>query len=135
MRKDITILIAEDDKGHFILAKQFLRHAGFENEIEWFVDGQETLGFLLDKDGNAKIDNNSKYLLLLDIRMPKVNGIEVLETMKTHNEIKEIPVIMLTTSDDRKQAQKCYDLGCDAHIVKPVSDALIKAINRVTERL
>ncbi len=135
MRKDITILIAEDDKGHFILTKQFLRHAGFENEVEWFVDGQETLGYLLDEDGNAKIDKGKRFILLLDIRMPKINGVKVLETMKAHDLIKKIPVIMLTTSDDRKQAQKCYDLGCDAHIVKPISDILIKTIKRVAERL
>lgn len=135
MRKDIIILIAEDDKGHFILAKQCLRHGGLENEIEWFIDGQETLAYLFDEDNNAKIDKRKKYILLLDIRMPKINGIEVLETMKAHDEIKEVPVIMLTTSDDREQAQLCYDLGCDAHIVKPVSDILIKAIERVSERL
>ena len=135
MRKSIKILIAEDDKGHYILAKQCLRHAGLENEIEWLVDGQETLSYFLDDNGKSKIDKSKKHVLLLDIRMPKVNGIEVLETMKTHAEIKKVPVIMLTTSDDREQAQHCYDLGCDAHIVKPVSDILIKTITRVAERL
>ncbi|MCK5564122.1 MAG: response regulator [Planctomycetes bacterium] len=135
MRKDIVILIAEDDKGHFILTKQFLRHEGFENEIEWFVDGQETLAYLFDENGNVKIDKDKRYVLLLDIRMPKINGIEVLEKMKTHDVIKKIPVIMLTTSDDREQAQKCYDLGCNTHIVKPISNILIRAIKKVAERL
>lgn len=135
MRKDIVILIAEDDKGHFILAKQCLKHAGMENEIEWLVDGQASLDFLFDDDGNARVDKSMKYILLLDIRMPKVNGLEVLEKIKTHHELKEMPVIMLTTSDDQVQAQKCYDLGCDAHIVKPVGDILIQAIKRVAGRL
>ena len=133
MRKDITILISEDDKGHFVLVKQCLRHAGLENEIEWFIDGQGTLDYLLGE--NSKVQDGQKYILLLDIRMPKVNGVEVLEIMKADDKIKDIPVVMLTTSNDHEQAQRCYDLGCDAHIVKPVNEMLIKAMERCAKRL
>jgi CheY-like chemotaxis protein len=135
MRKDIVILIVEDDKGHYVLTKHCLRRADISNDILWFADGQETLDFLYKRSGEQERDDDKKYLMLLDIRMPKVDGLKVLETVKQDTQLQNIPVIMLTTSDDQQQARHCYELGCDAHIVKPVGDVLVKVVQRVGQNL
>ena len=136
MRKDIIILVAEDNDGHFTLTKKALRRAGLKNKIVRFVDGQQTLEFLIGSDAvEAKCDKDLKYLLLLDIRMPGINGIKVLEMVKKHKQISEIPVIMVTTSDDHQIAEQCYSLGCEAHVVKPIGQSLVGIIERVSGHL
>ncbi len=93
---------------------------------------QQTLEFLIGSDTiGAKRDKGRKYLLLLDIRMPGISGIEVLETVKKHEQTSEIPVIMVTTSGGHQIAEQCYDLGCEAHVVKPISESLTRIIERV----
>ena len=132
MRKDIVILVAEDNNGHFALTEKLLRRAGLENEIVRFIDGQQTLDFLIGSDTiEAKRDKGRQYLLLLDIRMPGISGIEVLETVKKNEQTSRIPVIMVTTSGDHQIAEQCYSLGCEAHVVKPISESLIRIIERV----
>jgi len=131
MRKEVTILVAEDDNGHFALTKKVLQRAGIENEIIWFTDGQETLEFLLDDDTIEAKNNGRKYLLLLDIRMPGISGVEVLEKIKNNAQLSDIPVIMVTTSSDQNIAEHCYSLGCESHVVKPVGDLLVKTVKRV----
>jgi len=131
MREEVTILVAEDDNGHFTLAKKVLRRGGIENEIIWFTDGQETLEFLLNEDTIEAKNNGQKYLLLLDIRMPGISGTEVLEKIKKNERLRDIPVIMVTTSNDQKIAEHCYSLGCESHVVKPVGDLLVKTVKRV----
>ena len=120
MNKEGIILIAEDDEGHFELIKRTLQRVGVCNEILRFADGQETLDFLFIKGDGPKREPNKEYLLLLDIRMPKVDGVEVLEKVKQDPELKKIPVIMLTTADDPITIERCHDLGCGVYIVKPV---------------
>ncbi len=136
MRKDIVILVAEDNNGHFALTERLLRRAGIENEVVRFIDGQQTLEFLIGSDTiEAKRDKSRQYLLLLDIRMPGISGIKVLEMVKKHKQTSSIPVIMVTTSDDHQIAERCYDLGCEAHVVKPISESLVKVIKRVSGHL
>ncbi|MHC4637134.1 MAG: response regulator [Planctomycetota bacterium] len=131
MNKEGVILIAEDDDGHYALIRKSLMRAGICNEILRFADGQETLDFLFVKGEGQKRDPGTEYLLLLDIRMPKINGIEVLEKVKQDKELKKLPVIVLTTTDDPRTIEKCHELGCSVYIVKPVeyesfSDAVSK---------
>ncbi len=133
MTEDIVVLIAEDDEGHFLLTKRCLRDAGLNNEIIWFADGQETLDFFYSQGEGTGHDRSKKYLLLLDIRMPKVDGMKVLEKVKQDTELARIPVVVVTTSKDPQQAEECYNLGCDGHIVKPVGQMLIKTIRQVTK--
>lgn len=118
-QKDVTILIAEDDDGHAELAMEHLREAGVKNKILRFRDGQEVWDFLtgVGKDGFEK---GKSYLLLLDIRMPKIDGVEVLKRVKGHEELKNIPVMMLTTTDDPREIEGCYRLGCSCFVTKPV---------------
>lgn len=130
MDSNTKILIAEDNDGHFALVKKNLRRTGIKNEIIHFIDGQEILDFLTGDNGISK-DDIKQYVLLLDIRMPKVDGIEVLRNIKADETLKQLPVIMLTTTNNSTEINTCYDLGCSVYIVKPIeyanfSDALRK---------
>jgi CheY-like chemotaxis protein len=127
----ISILIAEDDPGHHILTQNCLRNAGISNEILWFEDGQATLDFL---NSDAFSKSGKKYILLLDIRMPKIDGIQVLEKIRKDSRYQGVPIIMLTTSDDKELAKRSYELGCDAHIIKPPGETLLKTIQRLNQQ-
>ena len=131
LRKEIVLFIVEDDQGHYLLIKNCLRRAGIDNEIVWFEDGQAAMDYVFSENS---LDSSKRYIMLLDIRMPKVDGLKVLEQLKQNDVTKEIPVIMLTTSEDRDVARQCYELGCFAHIIKPPGDVLLRAIQRVCER-
>jgi len=131
-RDDIEFLIVEDEPGHYKLIEHCLHKAGIENEIAWFEDGKSVLDFLC---GDGPVSGKTKYIMLLDIRMPGVDGIDVLKKVKQEEDWNHIKVIMLTTSDDQQQARLCYDLGCEAHIVKPPGKSLLRAIERVALRL
>jgi CheY-like chemotaxis protein len=120
MQNEVTILIAEDDDGHAALIQRNLRRAGVDNEIIRFADGQETLSFLLREGPGPHRKPNGSYLLLLDIRMPGIDGVEVLQRIRENNELKKLPVLMLTTTDDPKEVERCHQLGCSIYIVKPI---------------
>jgi len=115
----LTLLIAEDDDGHAELIQDLLEESGVGNSRIRFRDGQEVLDFLGGK-GPATIEPGHSYLLLLDIRMPRVDGVEVLRQMRADPGLKNIPVIMLTTTDDPREIQECYSLGCNCYVTKPV---------------
>lgn len=124
-----TILIAEDDEGHAILIRENLAAAGVHNPIEHFRDGQAVLDFFASSRARA---NETSYIVLLDIRMPKVDGIEVLRRIKADPQLKMLPVIMLTTTDDAREVQRCHQLGCAGYIQKPVDyDKFAEAIRRI----
>ena len=118
--KEVVILIADDDSGHARLIEKNLTRAGLHNRIERFEDGQEILDFLLGRGAGRKREVGAPYLLLLDIRMPKVDGVEVLRQLKADPELRKIPTSMLTTTDDPREVQRCHALGCSNYIVKPV---------------
>ena len=118
--KELTILIAEDDDGHADLIMTGLKESGICNHMIRFIDGEQTWDFISGKGKDMVFDNNKSYLLLLDINMPKMNGVEVLERIKGHNDYKNLPVMMLTTTDDPREVEKCYALGCNIYITKPI---------------
>jgi CheY-like chemotaxis protein len=120
MQKNFSILLAEDNAGHVALIKKNLARMGFKSKIMVFNDGQEALDFLFQRGSATVRDPQTTYLLLLDIRMPKVDGITVLERIKSSSELCDMPVIMLTSSDEEAEIRKCYELGCSDYIVKPV---------------
>jgi CheY-like chemotaxis protein len=116
-RESLVILLAEDDDGHARLIERNLERAGVGNRIIRTRDGQETLDFIHGRDG---VPPNSHVLLLLDINMPRVDGVEVLKQLKADPKTARIPIIMLTTTDDPREVDRCYQLGCSAYITKPV---------------
>jgi len=121
MNKDTVILIAEDDAGHFQLIKKNLWLTCVDSDIIQFKNGQEVLDFLLKTDTEGHLEDKKRYILLLDIRMPQVDGIEVLKRIKGDEELRKIPVIMLTTTGEASMIKQCYELGCSYYMVKPVN--------------
>ena len=119
MNRDAVILIAEDDQGHFELIKRNLWRSCVENEILHFKDGQEVMDFLFRKGNGLQREKNRPYLLLLDIRMPKVDGYEVLRQIKSDDKLSVIPVIVVTTTDDQSEIDRCAALGSNFYMVKP----------------
>ena len=120
MTKEVEILIADDDAGHARLIEKNLQRAGLHNAVRRFENGQEILDFLFRRDSQTRRTPEVPYLLLLDIRMPMVDGVEVLRQIKADGELRRLPVIMLTTTDDPREVARCHELGCSNYIVKPV---------------
>ena len=129
-----TILIVDDDDGHAILIRENLEMAGLRNRIDHFRDGQAILDFLFERDGKTARRLTGSFLVLLDIRMPKVDGIEVLRRIKADPDLRKLPVIMLTTTDDARDVDRCHHLGCNEYIQKPVDyDKFAEAIQRLVQ--
>ena len=120
MKEEVIVLIVEDDAGHARLIEKNLRRASITNEMLRFSDGQQILDFLFCRGDARKREQFTPYLLLLDIRIPKLDGIEVLRQIKQDEELRKLPVIMLTTTDDPREVEVCHSLGCSHYIVKPV---------------
>jgi len=132
MTREVIILIADDDAGHIRLIEKNLSRAGLHNPMQRFEDGQQILDFFFGKAGDAGFKPDTSYLLLLDIRMPKVDGVEVLRQIKADPTLRKIPVIMLTTTDDPREVARCHALGCNSYIVKPVDyDKFAEAITNL----
>ncbi|MFC1592023.1 response regulator [Thermodesulfobacteriota bacterium] len=132
MKKEVYILIAEDDDGHAALMKKNLMRAGVTNPVIHFKDGQEALDFLFKKGDGRKRESGCAYLLLLDIRMPKIDGVEVLKKIKEDSELCKMPVIMITTTDDPKEVEKCHRFGCSHYITKPIDyEKFVDAIRQL----
>jgi CheY-like chemotaxis protein len=129
MNKELTIILTEDDLGHATLIKRNLKRAGLLNDIIHFTDGQQVLDFL---ETEKKKKTILPALLLLDIKMPKVDGIEVLKTVKADPSLKKMPVIMITTTDDPREIERCHELGCSNYIKKPIDyDKFVDAIRKL----
>jgi CheY-like chemotaxis protein len=132
MTKEVVILIAEDDAGHARLIEKNLARVGLHNPIQRFQNGQEVLDFLFRQGPDPHRQANAAYLLLLDIRMPKVDGVEVLRQIKADASLRKLPVIMLTTTEDPREVERCHLLGCNNYIVKPVDyDKFSEAIEQL----
>ncbi len=131
MQNDVVILVADDEKGHYVLTKHCLRRGGIANDIIWLEDGQETLDFLYGTGDNGHRNPNKDYVLLLDIRMPKVDGVKILERIKADDELKNIAVIMVTTSDAQANIDICTRLGCSDYLVKPLDNTLVETVREV----
>ncbi len=127
----MQILLAEDDEGHAALIRRNLERAGVVNEIIHVKDGQEAIDYLnqIRRLGAAR---TTAMLVLLDINMPRVNGIDVLREIKKNPTTAVLPVIMLTTTDDPREIQRCYQLGCSVYLTKPVQyGEFVEAIKRL----
>lgn len=132
MKNEVIILIAEDDEGHASLIQKNLKRSGIHNDMLHFKDGQEILDFLFRKGGGPKRKSGVPYILLLDIRMPKVDGIGVLKQIKEDEELSKMPVIMVTTTDDPREVSKCFELGCSHYVVKLIDyEKFVDAIRQL----
>ena len=132
MKHAPVILIVDDDEGHAILVRENLVAAGLNNSIQHFSDGQALLDFFFDPGSRQRRREGQVYLILLDIRMPKVEGTEVLRRLKGDPKLRKMPVVVLTTTDDAREVERYHELGCNIYIQKTVDyDKFAEAIRRL----
>ena len=117
---NITILMAEDNEGHAELILEELQSLGVANAIIRFRNGQELWDYLTTKGRQISPYDGRGFLLLLDIVMPGLDGLEILRRIKTDEQWHNLPIIMLTTTDDPQEIKDCYALGCNHYITKPM---------------
>nr|WP_298688492.1 response regulator [uncultured Dongia sp.] len=120
MNEPISIIMIEDDEGHARLIEKNIRRAGISNEIIPFTRGGEALDFIDRTATLGRPGGDRKFLILLDLNLPDMSGLDILAKVKSGDRTKRIPIIVLTTTDDKVEIQRCYDLGCSAYVKKPL---------------
>jgi CheY-like chemotaxis protein len=121
MATPVIIVMIEDDEGHARLIERNIRRSGVNNEIMPFTDGTSALNYLFGKDGSGIDHKGQALLILLDLNLPDTTGIEILRQVKENKYLKSTPVVVLTTTDDSHEIKRCYELGCNVYITKPVN--------------
>ena len=116
MTTPVKIVMIEDDHGHARLIEKNIRRANISNAIEHFADGNSALEHLFSE----AVLTNGPLLILLDLNLPDMSGTDILEKIKSDARLRRAPVVILTTTDDKTEIQRCYDLGCNVYITKPV---------------
>jgi len=130
--KSVEIILAEDDEGHARLVQKNLRRAGVSNAIQWCPNGKEALDYIQGKGEFEDQPHKTNMLLLLDLNMPIMDGYHALKLLKSDTTTKRIPVIILTTTDDADEVKRCYELGCNIYVSKPVDyDGFSNAIREL----
>jgi CheY-like chemotaxis protein len=129
---EVTIVLIEDNEGHARLIEKNLRRANISNPIVRLVDGQQAIDYLFDERMYGNTQRRPPLLVLLDLNLPVVDGYRILERIKSDDRTKSIPIIILTTTDDAHEINRCYELGCNVYITKPVEyDQFSEAIARL----
>ena len=121
MATPVIIVMIEDDEGHARLIERNIRRSGVNNEIKPFSDGTSAMKYLLGRDGSGIEHKGQALLILLDLNLPDMTGIEILRQVKENKYLKSTPVVVLTTTDDSQEIKRCYELGCNVYITKPVN--------------
>lgn len=128
----VEILLAEDNPADAELTMRALRKRNLANNLVWVKDGAEVLDFVFHKGAYEGRANGKPKLILLDLKMPKVDGIEVLAQLKADPDTKQIPVVMLTSSQEESDIVESYRLGVNSYIVKPVDfDKFFEMVSQV----
>ena len=121
MNNPVTIIMIEDDEGHARLIERNIRRSGVNNEIVPFTNGTAAVDYLFGQDGTAAARKGEALLILLDLNLPDMTGIDILKRIKENRFLKSTPVVVLTTTDDSHEIKRCYELGCNVYITKPVN--------------
>jgi DNA-binding response OmpR family regulator len=121
MNKPVTIIMIEDDEGHARLIERNIRRSGVDNEVLPFTNGTDALRYLFGSDGSGLDRKGEALLILLDLNLPDMTGTDILRQVKESKHLKSTPVIVLTTADDILEIKRCYELGCNVYITKPVN--------------
>ena len=128
----VTIAMIEDDEGHARLIEKNIRRAGISNEIVPLKDGASALAFLLGPDGSGEVNLGRRLLILLDLNLPDMTGVDILTKVKANAHLKRTPVVVLTTTDDSREIKTCYDLGANVYVIKPLDyDGFADAIRKL----
>ncbi|MFN3350214.1 response regulator [Pseudorhodoplanes sp.] len=132
MSEHVTIVMIEDDEGHARLIERNIRRAGVHNEIIPFANGTDAVRYLFGPDGSGGVSSGRALLILLDLNLPDMSGIDILRRVKENEHLKLTPVVVLTTTDDEREIKRCYDLGANVYITKPVNyDSFANAIRQL----
>lgn len=128
--QEITILYAEDDREDQMLVREALDESRLLNPIDCVCDGEELMDYLLHRGKYASLPDNSRPgIILLDLNMPRMDGREALSQLKSHPELRRIPVCVLTTSDADEDIVKSYNLGVSGYIRKPITfDSMVEIV-------
>ena len=130
--QEVTIVMIEDDEGHARLIEKNVRRAGVHNEIVPFTLGKSALDYILGPSRDGVVSKDRYLLVLLDLNLPDMSGIDILGQIKANEHTRRLPVVVLTTTDDEREIQKCYDLGANVYITKPVDyDGFAPAIRNL----
>jgi CheY-like chemotaxis protein len=128
----VEVLLVDDDETDAELTIRALRKEGLANRIYWAKDGQEGLDFIYRQGPFSDRDGTNPKLILLDIKMPRVDGIEVLRRLKSDPATRLIPIVIMTSSDSDRDVIETYRLGVNAYVVKPIEfENLSKAITHL----
>ena len=119
--QSVTIVLVEDDPGHVRLIERNLRRAHITNEIVTLSDGQQAVDYLFKESTYTGATHAQPLLMLLDLNLPDMTGIEILKRVKENKYLKATPVVVLTTTDDSHEIKRCYEHGCNVYITKPVN--------------
>ena len=118
--QSVTILLVEDDEGHALLIEKNLRRAGIANNIITLNNGQKAVDFLFKTGDYSGDENPAPLLILLDLNLPVLSGYQVIKIIKHDESTKHIPIVVLTTTDNPLEVSRCYELGCNVYVTKPV---------------
>ena len=119
----VNIMMIEDDEGHARLIEKYIRRAGVDSDIRGFRDGASALAHLFRKRDSMAKKTEPPSVVLLDLNLPDMTGIDILRAVKRDEHLRRLPVIVLTTTDDPRELERCYDLGANICITKPLNDA------------
>jgi len=130
---NVEILFVEDSMDDALLTIRALKKSGFTSKLHHVINGAEALDFVYCKGAyTARSNKEFPKLILLDLKMPKVSGLQVLEKIKSDPALKSIPIVMLTSSNEGPDIEKCFELGANSYIVKPVdSDNFFNAVKEI----
>ncbi len=136
MTATLNVVIAEDDEGHATLVRRNLKRAGLQSSPVHLRDGQEALDYMHRRGQWSGRATHESVVMVLDLNMPRLGGLEVLRQMKANAALARIPVVVLTTTDNPIELDRCYSLGASICIVKPVEGAAFSdTIHRLAEFL
>ena len=130
------LLIAEDDEGHATLIRRNLKRAGFGERSVYLKDGQELLDYVYKRAQFSARDASDAVAIIADLNMPRLGGFEVLQRLKSDEELARIPVYVMTTTDNPAEIERCYELGAAAYLVKPLDYGVFgEMVRRLAEFL
>ncbi len=128
----VKIVMIEDDDGHALLLERTIRRSGINNAIQRFSDGASAINYLLGEDRAASAHNGHTLLILLDLNLPDMTGLDILKTIRENDVLKTMPVVILTTTSDTAEIERCYEFGCNVYLTKPIDhESFTDAIRQI----
>lgn len=130
--KPVTIVMVEDDEGHARLIEKNIRRAGVTNDIVACASGEAAVTFLFGSDGTGSSHAGRSLLVMLDLNLPDMSGVDILTRLRASEHLRRTMVIILTTTDDPREVNHCFDLGANVYVPKPIQyDRFVNAIQQL----